>query len=99
MTFMDESTQVLIEMSRELDLLKVRFGVTSKLYQSKLKQLEVLMNMQDEAIKAINKLNHALKLAVINQRAMQLSETLMVESFANQIHTEGLENYLHLLKP
>ena len=98
-SYMDEATQVLIEMSRELDLLKVKFGEKSKLYQTKLHQLDVLMNMQDGAVKTINNLNHALKLALLNQAARDMAEELMVESFANQIHTEGLKNYLHLLKP
>ncbi len=106
MSLYDQSTQILIEMNSECEALGERFGTNSKIYLTRRKQIDTLLDMQSLALteitektKAIEGWRHALNLAEINGRARDIAEQALVESLAAKIHTSEIMDYLLLMKP
>jgi uncharacterized lipoprotein YehR (DUF1307 family) len=90
MKIFEDATKVLIEMNEECENLKTRFGQSSKLYQQKRAQVDLLIDMQDAATKKINELNNALRIATINNKALEMAGDALIESLAANIHTDQL---------
>ena len=102
----DESTQVLIAMNEDVMKLGERYGHNSKLFQTKMNQIQILIEMQSMALleldglrESVKKLDHAVKLAVINQKAWEIAARALIESMAAKIHTDEIMDYLILMNP
>lgn len=84
----DNGSRVILSMSEELEKMKVKYGTASQFVKTKEFHLNCLIEMHEEAVNEINNLRNALKMAMINNKAMELAQDAMVESFAVNLHTD-----------
>lgn len=91
----DNGSRAILEMTEEFEKMKVKYGTGSQFVKRREFLLNCLIEMHEEAVNEINNLRNALKMAAINNKALELAQDAMVESFASNIHTDQF----FLLKP
>ena len=84
----DNGSRVILAMSEELEKMKVKYGTGSQFVKTKQFHLDCLIELHEEAVNEINNLRNALKSAMITNKAMEMAQDAMVESFAVNIHTD-----------
>ena len=84
----DNGSRVIMAMSEELEKMKIKYGTRSQFVKTKEFHLNCLIEMHEEAVNEINNLRNALKSAIIINKAMEIAQNAMVESFAANIHTD-----------
>ena len=84
----DNGSRVILAMSEELEKMKVKYGTGSQFVKTKEFHLNCLITMHEEAVNEINNLRNALRMAMITNKAMEMAQDSMVESFAVNIHTD-----------
>lgn len=84
----DNGSRVILAMEEELEKMKVKYGTSSQFVKTKKFHLDCLIEMQEACVNEINSLRSALKMATITNKAMEIAQNAMVESFAVNIHTD-----------
>jgi hypothetical protein len=88
----DRASKAIIEMSEEIEKLKVKFGTGSEFVKRKEFLLNCTVEMQERAASEINDLRKSLKLASVTNMALEA----VLMSFDTGVHTDRL---LKLLRP
>ena len=91
----DNGSRVILAMSKELENLEHKYGVASQFCKTKRFHLNCLMELHEECVNEINALRNALKMAQIVNKAQELAQDALVDSFVSNIHTDQM----FLLKP
>lgn len=84
----DNGSRVILAMSEELEKMKIKYGTGSQFVKTKQFHLNCLIELHEEAVNEINNLRNALRMAIITNKAMEMAQDAMVESFAVNIHTD-----------
>ena len=91
----DNGSRVIIEMTSELEKMKTKYGTDSKFVKLRAFHVECLIELHEECVNEINALRNALKMATIVNKAQELAQDALVDSFVSNIHTDQM----FLLKP
>lgn len=86
--------KVIIELSDEADKIKIKFGESSKLYTSRIEQIQTLKSFYEYCPKYINDLNHTIRLQDMSNSLLcdMMTQHELMLSWGQIINIHGFDS-------